>query len=105
MWDFHLRQFKKAKEAEVIPDILSNEELHQLFAALKNPKHRLLIKAGYGFGLRVNSALHLRLKDFDLDRNLLHIKGDKGKKDRVVMLSQNFLNDLERKDMGGVIQS
>ena len=63
---------------------------------MPDPKHRLLIKAGYGFGLRVNSALHLKLQDFDFDRKLLHIKGDKGKKDRVVMLSQNFIEELSQ---------
>ncbi|MBF0431914.1 MAG: hypothetical protein HQK83_11580 [Fibrobacteria bacterium] len=52
------------------------------------------LKASYTFGLRVARAIHLKLSDFDLERNALLIKGAKEKKDQFIMLSKDFLTDL-----------
>ncbi len=75
--------------------VLPQVELKAIFQAEKSLRNRLLIKAGYAFGLRVSRAVSLNLSDFDLKRNLLFIKAAKGKKDRFVMLSEDFLTELE----------
>jgi len=85
----------KKKVPQQLFEVLSHNELDRIFAVEKNLRNRLIIKAGYAFGLRVDRAVHLRLSDFDIKRNLLFVKGAKGKKDRFIMLSQDFLADLK----------
>ncbi|MBF0430175.1 MAG: tyrosine-type recombinase/integrase [Fibrobacteria bacterium] len=121
----------KKRVPQQLFEVLSHNELERTFIVETNLRNRLLIKAGYAFGLRVYRAVHLRLSDFDLERNLLFIKGatrghgrpkraglehtspigtkqgertarrvrnrdveHNGKKDRFVMLSQDFLIEL-----------
>jgi len=86
--------FERKKTPSELPEILSKQELKAIFATEENVKYRLLLKAGYAFGLRVNRAISLKLEYFDLERKVLHIRGDKGKKDRQVMLSSEFAADL-----------
>ena len=45
-------------------------------------------------GLRVGDVLNLRISDIDSDRGIIHIKGGKGKKDRIVPLSPSVLKLL-----------
>ena len=56
--------------------------------------HRLIIQIGYSAGLRVSEIINLKWFDIDFDRNLIHIKRAKGKKDRIVMLSQKVKEGL-----------
>lgn len=86
----------KKKLPEKLFEVLSGQEVGRLFEGISSIRNRLLLKAGYAFGLRVNRAVSLRLPDFDLNRNLLFVKGDKGKKDRFVPLSRDFLDELSK---------
>jgi len=45
-------------------------------------------------GLRRSELLNLTLTDIDSERMVLHIKGAKGKKDRIFLLSENLLQLL-----------
>lgn len=72
------------------PDILSKEEVKRILQATRNIKHRLLLMLIYYAGLRVSEAVTLKVKDLDFERNLIHIRQGKGKKDRFVMLSQKI---------------
>ncbi len=44
----------------------------------------------YATGLRLSEAATLKLTDLDRDRRLVAVRGGKGKKDRVVMLSEKL---------------
>ncbi len=84
----------KKKVPEKLPEVFSREELQLIFDNVNGLFEKLLLKSGYAFGLRVNRAIALKLSDFDLKRKTLFVKADKGKKDRLVMLSESFLRDL-----------
>ena len=45
----------------------------------------------YAAGLRASEIINLRLTDIDSERMVINIRGAKGKKDRMVMLSSNLL--------------
>jgi site-specific recombinase XerD len=75
------------KREKKLPVILSREEVDRLALATKNLNHRLIIQVGYSAGLRVSEIISLHWEDIDFDRNLIHLKRAKGKKDRIVMLS------------------
>ncbi|WP_374755352.1 tyrosine-type recombinase/integrase [Fibrella aestuarina] len=49
----------------------------------------------YSTGLRLSEVAHLRLTDLDRIRRLIMVRGGKGKKDRVVMLTEKLETVLD----------
>ena len=84
----------RAKQKKALPKVLSEDEIRRFLAALKNPKHRAIAFVLYSAGLRVSEAARLRVTDIDSDRNQIHIRQGKGRKDRYVMLSPVVLGVL-----------
>jgi site-specific recombinase XerD len=81
----------RARGAEKLPGVMSQEEVKQLFGVVDNLKHKLILMVIYGGGLRVSELVNLRKDDIHLDRMQLFIKGGKGKKDRYTLLSKKLL--------------
>ncbi|NIQ12003.1 MAG: tyrosine-type recombinase/integrase [Gammaproteobacteria bacterium] len=77
-----------------LPEILSPEQLEKLFAAPRNPKHRVLLMTAYSGGLRVNELVHLKVTDIHSDRMMIRVDQGKGKKDRYTLLSKRLLGEL-----------
>jgi integron integrase len=75
----------RAKRSRYLPVVLSREEVRRLFAVIEGTTG-LILKLLYGTGLRQMECLQLRLKDVELDRQVLMVRGGKGGKDRQVML-------------------
>lgn len=72
-----------------LPEILSIQEVLSLIEVTKNIKHKTIIAMLYGSGLRIGELLHLQLKDFDFDRDQLHIRNAKGRKDRYATIAKS----------------
>ena len=70
-----------ARRARHVPVVLSQREVRVLLARLKDPV-RLCAALMYGSGLRLSECLSLRVKDVDLDRREIVVRGGKGAKDR-----------------------
>jgi len=83
------------KREKKLPVILSKGEIESMVLATNNLTHRLVIQTGYSSGLRSSEIINLKWSDIDFDRNLIHIKRGKGKKDRVVMLSEMVRGGLQ----------
>lgn len=77
-----------------VPDILSHEEIVRMITVTENPKHRLLIELMYSSGLRVSEAVGLRKEDVLLNQKLIKVRNGKGNKERMVILSQYFLDEF-----------
>ena len=74
-----------------LPEILSGTEVEDLLGAIASFKHRTILTAAYGAGLRISEACHLACSDLDSKRMVLRVHQGKGKKDRYVMLSERLL--------------
>ncbi|WP_051621179.1 tyrosine-type recombinase/integrase [Leeuwenhoekiella sp. MAR_2009_132] len=85
--DLALQQPKKSKK---LPEVLSAQEILDLLRATRNLKHRALLALIYSCGLRIGELLNLELRDLDIDRNQLHIRQGKGRKDRYVGMAESF---------------
>lgn len=85
---FHPRIDKK------LPEILSREEVETLLNSVESIKHRAVLMAAYGSGLRISEACRLHIDDVDSGRMLLHIRDGKGGRDRYAMLSPRLLEVL-----------
>jgi integrase/recombinase XerD len=77
-----------------LPNILSGSEVERLLEHVVSIKYRALLATAYGAGLRISEACALQVTDIDSKRMLIHVRGGKGRKDRVVMLSQRLLGLL-----------
>ncbi len=84
----------RPKRAKVLPNVLSKEEIKAILEALTNMKHKAMLSLIYACGLRRSELLNLTFEDIQSDRKLLMIKQSKGKKDRIVPLSDKILEML-----------
>ena len=89
-----LDNLTRAKKPERLPVVLSASEVQQLLARLDG---ELWLAAAlmYGSGLRVGEAVGIRIKDLDLGKRALVVRGGKGQKDRTVMLADRLIPHLE----------
>jgi integrase/recombinase XerD len=100
---FYIKTLKKAwsiaetpypKQVFHLPTILSQEEVVRLIDAARTPYHRTLLMTLYGTGIRRSELTHLKVRDIDSQRMVIHVQGGKGRKDRDVMLSPKLLEQL-----------
>ena len=91
-WDFKALPYPRKEQK--IPDVPSPEVVQQFLAAVHNVKHRVLLATCYAAGLRVSEVRQLRVRDIDGRRKLIHVRLGKGKKDRMVPLSDALLSLL-----------
>ncbi|RZJ27231.1 MAG: integrase [Flavobacterium sp.] len=75
------------KHNKKLPVVLSKTEVIRLLSSAELPKHRVLLNLLYGCGLRCFEVRNIRISDLDFDRQSLHIREGKFRKDRYVPLS------------------
>jgi integrase/recombinase XerD len=85
---------QRPKREKRLPNVLSKTEVKAIIEAPVNLKHRAMLSLIYACGLRRSELLNLTLKDVLSDRNLLFIRQSKGKKDRVVPISDKIIDML-----------
>jgi site-specific recombinase XerD len=77
-----------------LPQIIDKDKILLSISQIKNLKHKSIISISYSVGLRVSEVINLKITDIDSNRMIIHIKNGKGRKDRIVPLSQNILELL-----------
>lgn len=85
----------RARRPKRLPAVLTQEEVALLLATLTGESATIATLL-YGAGLRLNEALHLRVKDLDITRRQIVIREAKGNKDRVSVLPDCLLPTLSR---------
>jgi integrase/recombinase XerD len=81
----------RPKREKPLPNVLSKEEVKMILNAPVNAKHRTMLSLIYSCGLRRNELLNLKPMDIDSKRGIVTIRQGKGKKDRIVPLSEKIL--------------
>ena len=79
-----------ARTPTKLPTVYSVAEVRAIFGATTSLKYRTLFKLVYATGLRLSEVAHLRLTDLDRTRRLITVRSGKGKKDRIVMLTNKL---------------
>ena len=74
-----------------LPNVLSKEEVKLILDASQNIKHRTMLALIYSCGLRRSELLNLKPMNIDSNRKIITIKQAKGRKDRIVPLSEKIL--------------
>lgn len=86
----------RPKVPSKLPQILAREEVAALIEQTTNPKHRAVLMATYGAGLRLQEVCRLKPGDIDSKRMMLRVEQGKGAKDRYTLLSPRLLEELRR---------
>jgi integron integrase len=87
---------KLRKTGTRVPVVLSKPETQQVFDKLDEGKgcYGLAARLQYGAGLRLSELVRLRIKDVDLGRGTVTVRGGKGDKDRVSVLPKSLRDEL-----------
>ena len=88
--------FKRPKSEKKLPKVIDHNHIINQLSKIENIKHRAILTLTYSVGLRVSEITNLRIEDIDSKRMLIHIKNAKGRKDRIIPLSQNVLELLRQ---------
>lgn len=100
---FYRNRFNRTMEVDFIqrprrekrlPNVLSKLEVKSILESPINLKHRAMLSIIYACGLRRSELLNLTLKDVLSDRHLLFIRQSKGKKDRMLPISDKLISML-----------
>ncbi|HQI51894.1 MAG TPA: tyrosine-type recombinase/integrase, partial [Bacteroidales bacterium] len=92
--ELDVNNLKRPRREHKLPNVLSKEEVKVILDAPTNLKHRAMLSIIYACGFRRSELLNLKLQDVDSKRHLLLIRKAKGRKDRVVPISEKTITML-----------
>ncbi len=92
--EFEERLLPPIKRAQKIPELLSRRDVRAIISHCRKLKYQTALELCYGCGLRVSEVVALNVCDIDGEAKRLHVHQSKGKKDRLVPLSEELLNHL-----------
>ncbi len=76
------------------PEVLRQDQILQLFTAIRRLKYGALLMTCYAAGLRISEACQLCVEDIDSARMVLRVRYAKGNKQRYSVLSHRLLQLL-----------
>lgn len=83
-------------QSKQLPAVLSKAEIKIILKTPKLLKHRILFAVIYDCGLRISELINLKIADVDFDRQMVHIRESKHKKDRYVPVSGMTLRGIKK---------
>lgn len=86
--------FKRPKKEKKLPRVIDGDLIKKKLSEIGNLKHKTILTLTYSVGLRVSEIINLKIEDIDSNRMLIQIKNAKGRKDRIVPLSEYVLKLL-----------
>jgi len=83
----------RAHQKRRLPVVLTVKEVEKIFDKMSG-LHQLMAMLTYGCGLRLNECLSLRIKDVDLEQNVVIVRSGKGDEDRRTVLPESLKDAL-----------
>lgn len=87
----NLKHLYPQRKEHKLPNYLTFDEVKKLIEVTHNLKHKSIIMLLYSGGLRLSEVINLKITDIDSNSMTITIRRAKEKKERQVMLSENFL--------------
>jgi integrase/recombinase XerD len=88
--------FIRPRREKKLPQVIDKDFILEKLSKIENIKHKAILSLTFSVGLRVSEIVNLKIEDIDSKRMLIYIKNAKGKKDRIVPLSQTILELLRK---------
>ncbi|MFQ5586692.1 MAG: integron integrase [Thermodesulfobacteriota bacterium] len=89
----HMISAVRARYRRRLPVVLTPGEIERIFERMSGVL-RIMAMLTYGCGLRLAECLKLRVKDLDLEQNIIIVREAKGDKDRRTVLPESLKSDL-----------
>lgn len=89
---YHLKIKKNQNKTR---KILTQEKIQKLYKKCKAGEEKVILHLCYGCGLRKSEAQNLNERDIDFEKRMLYVRKGKGKKRRVIPLTQTIATDLK----------
>lgn len=90
-----ITEFSRAKKQQKLPVVLNQQEIQRLLSHLDG-SYWLAACLLYGSGLRLMECIRLRIMHIDFDNKAIQIIDGKGRKDRIVTLSDELIIPIKR---------
>ena len=87
-------KIERPRKNSPLPKVISKSNVQLLLKSITNPKHKMAMVMIYSCGLRRSELINLHLTDIDSKRMALTIVNSKGKKDRVIPISENLMDRI-----------
>ncbi len=91
-----LEGIKTPKKNKSLPKVLTREEIKKLFKATRFGRNRLMLKFMYGSGCRVSEVTKIKIDDINFKERTATIRAGKGNKDRVIILSKEWIKESKK---------
>jgi len=85
----------RAKRPKRLPVVLSRDEIQRVLKLITGT-NGLVARLMYGTGMRLMEVMRLRIKDIDLSYKQILIRSGKGDKDRVTLLPESLIPELQQ---------
>lgn len=89
-------EIKNPKKGKKLPSALTKDEVRGLIKAAPAGRDRLVLEFLYSSGCRVSEVVSMKINDMNLKEKIANVRGGKGNKDRVVVLSEKWISDFKR---------
>lgn len=83
--------FKRPKKEKRLPKVIDGVLIKEKLSKINNLKHKTILTLTYSVGLRVSEIINIKIENIDSNKMVIFIKNAKGKKDRIVPLSEHVL--------------
>ncbi len=93
---YRVKFIERPRGERKLPKVLSEQEVAAILRAPTNLKHRCILMLIYSAGLRLGELIALERTDIIPERKQVLIRGGKGSKDRVSLLSNKVLSQLDQ---------
>jgi len=87
---------ERPRRARRLPKVISKNDVMRMLKSITNQKHRMALTMIYACGLRRSELINMKLKHLDSKRKNVTIFNGKGKKDRVLPLSDKLLEQIKK---------
>jgi integrase/recombinase XerD len=89
-----MEDIKRPKKAKKIPVVMTRDEVRAIIKAASGTQNRLVLELLYSSGLRVSEVVNLKTASLDLKEKTAAVRGGKGNKDRIVILSEFWAKEF-----------
>jgi integrase/recombinase XerD len=87
---------KTPKNHKTLPVVLTRQEVKKLIEAAGSKSDKLMLILLYSSGLRLSEAINLKYENLELKEKMGWVRRGKGGKDRMFILSDMFVKELEK---------
>ncbi|MFH1663248.1 MAG: site-specific tyrosine recombinase/integron integrase [archaeon] len=84
------------KKEKKLPNVLTQKEIKALIKAARAGRDRTIIEFLYSSGVRVSECSSMKVASLELNEGIARVKGGKGKKDRIIILSKKWMHNLKK---------